>query len=244
MPQILLRLKYINLWLYEPKLQLKSHIIELQYAKVFLLSMTTYLWMLKSRRCCNGLFVKQSKLVLLISANDLFYERVLLNILNLMGSPPWRPMLNLCFQNWLFFKSWPLVRNLLMQVTFDNLGRNGLGHLGVQSQHILVLQIFTRSLMKHTMSFLKTCSYIFIKGTCPFPLMKIFGCKGWFYTNANMLFFLVELLWWKMCCLQWFQKPCNYMCYSGLLKKKLYLLVLNFGCQEATTLLQNVGAIQ
>ncbi len=157
LPQILLRLKYISLQLYEPKLKLKSHIVELQYARVFLLSMTTYLWMLRNRRCCDALFVKQRKFVILISTNDLFYEKALLRIINLMGSLPRRPMLNLCFQNWLFLESWPLLRNLLMQVIFNNLGRSSLGHLGVQSQHILELHFFTRSLMRHNINFLRTC---------------------------------------------------------------------------------------
>jgi hypothetical protein len=41
-----------------------------------------------------------------------------------------------------------------MQVTFDNLGRSSLGHLGVQSSHNLVLQILIRGLMRHNISFI------------------------------------------------------------------------------------------
>jgi hypothetical protein len=66
-------------------------------------------------------------------------------------------MLNLHIQNQLLVESWPLLRNLLLlQVIVDSLGRSGMGHLGVQSHHILVLQTFTRSLMKHNNNFLKT----------------------------------------------------------------------------------------
>jgi hypothetical protein len=47
-------------------------------------------------------------------------------------------MLNLHTQNWLFAKRWPLLKNLLLllQVIANNLGRSGLGHLGVQSHHV------------------------------------------------------------------------------------------------------------
>jgi hypothetical protein len=70
-----------------------------------------------------------------------------------------------------------LVRNLLLllQVIVKNLGKNGLNHLGVQSHHIFVLQILTRSLMKHNINFLKTWSCIFARGISPFPLVTIFG---------------------------------------------------------------------
>jgi hypothetical protein len=44
-----------------------------------------------------------------------------------------KTLLNLRIQNWLLAKSWPLLKNLLLllQVIVDNLGRSGLGHLGV-----------------------------------------------------------------------------------------------------------------
>jgi hypothetical protein len=54
-------------------------------------------------------------------------------------------------------KSWPLLKNLLLlQITVDSLGRSSLGHMDVQSHHILVLETFVRSLIKHNISFLKT----------------------------------------------------------------------------------------
>jgi hypothetical protein len=85
--------------------------------------------------------MKQSKLVLLICANILFYEKALSNTIILTRSLPWGPMLNLCIQSWLLTKSWPFLRNLLLllQVIVDSLGGSDLGHLGVQSHHILLL---------------------------------------------------------------------------------------------------------
>jgi hypothetical protein len=67
-------------------------------------------------------------------------------------------MLNLRIQSWLLVESLPLLKNLLLllQVIINNLGISGLGHLGVQSHHILVLQTLIRSLMKHNNIFLKT----------------------------------------------------------------------------------------
>ncbi len=104
--------------------------------------------------------------------------------------------------------------------------------MGVQPQHIFVLQIITRSLMKDNNSFLKTQSCIFVRGMNLFPHVKIFGYGSWSCVNAYMLFFLLVLLWWKKWCLQWSQKPCNYMCCQGSLKQKLYLLILIFGCLD------------
>jgi hypothetical protein len=71
--------------LYKLKLQLGSHIMEVQFVGDFLLPMTTYLWILKTHRCYNVLFVEQNKYVLMICTNDLIFEKVLSNI-SLMGS--------------------------------------------------------------------------------------------------------------------------------------------------------------
>jgi len=58
-------------------------------------------------------------------------------------------MLNLHIQSWLFVKSWPLLKNLLLllQVIANSLGKSNLDHMGVQSHHILVLQTFIISLI-------------------------------------------------------------------------------------------------
>jgi hypothetical protein len=71
--------------LYKLKLQLGSHIVKVQFVGDFLLPMTTYLWILKTHRCYNVLFVEQNKYVLMICTNDLIFEKVLSNI-SLMGS--------------------------------------------------------------------------------------------------------------------------------------------------------------
>jgi hypothetical protein len=39
---------------------------------------------------------------------------------------PWKPMLNLCIQNWLLVESWPLLKNLLIQVIINSLEKNDL----------------------------------------------------------------------------------------------------------------------
>ncbi len=75
--QILLKLRYNNLLLYEPKLHLGSQIIKLQFVGVFLLS-TTYLWMLKSQKCYNASFAKLNKMMFLmyptIHSTKRFYQ--------------------------------------------------------------------------------------------------------------------------------------------------------------------------
>jgi hypothetical protein len=137
--------------------------------------------------------------MLLLYANDLLYEKALSNMVRLMGSLPWGPMLNLRIQSWLFIESWPLLRNLLLllQVIVNSLGRSGLGHLGVQSYQIFVLQILTKSLMRHNSNFLKTSSYILATNTWPFPLVTIFGWRGWSYAFVCVSFFLFVLLLYK-----------------------------------------------
>jgi len=54
----------------------------------FLLSMTTYLWMLRTQKCCGALFTDLNKQVFLIYAKDLLYENDLSSIVSLMGSFP------------------------------------------------------------------------------------------------------------------------------------------------------------
>jgi hypothetical protein len=70
--------------LYKLKLQLGSHIVEVQFVGDFLLPIS-HLWILKTHRCYNVLFVEQNKYVLMICTNDLIFEKVLSNI-SLMGS--------------------------------------------------------------------------------------------------------------------------------------------------------------
>jgi hypothetical protein len=81
--------------------------------------MTTYLWILKTHKCYNVLFVEQNKHVLIICANDLNFEKFLSNITSLMGSFLWKPTLNLRIQM-ITWRKLVIIKKIVTTIIVDN----------------------------------------------------------------------------------------------------------------------------